>query len=75
MQSVSSFWQRLVESQILGPTEVEALRASFASTGLGQNADAVAEWLIAQKKISRYQAAGCVTGAYTAFVWGGFFTS
>ena len=72
MQSVSSFWQRLVESQILGPTEVEALRASFASTGLGQNADAVAEWLIAQKKISRYQAAGCVTGAYTAFVWGDF---
>ena len=72
MQSVSSFWQRLVEFQLLGPTEAENLQAAFASTGLVQDANAVAEWLIAQKSISRYQATGCLTGAYTSFKWGDF---
>ena len=72
MQSVSSFWQRLVESELLGPAEAENLQAAFASIGLVQDANAVAEWLINQKKISRYQATGCLTGAYTSFRWGDF---
>ena len=72
MQSVSLFWERLIESQLLGPLEAETLQAAFASTGFVQDADAVAAWLVAQKKISRYQATGCLTGAYTAFKWGDF---
>ena len=72
MQSVSSFWQRLIESQLLGPAEAENLQAAFATTGLKQDANTLAEWLIAQKRISRYQATGCLTGAYTSFKWGDF---
>ena len=53
MQSVSSFWHRLVESQLLGSREAETLQIAFASMGHGQDAEAAAEWLVAQKKISQ----------------------
>lgn len=72
MQSVSEFWQRLVDVQLLGPQEAETLKRAAADSGVAQDIDAVARWLIVQKKITRYQATGCLTGAYTSFGWGEF---
>ena len=72
MQSVSEFWQRLVDAQLLGDQEAETLKRAAANSGVAQDIDAVARWLIVQKKITRYQATGCLTGNYTSFRWGEF---
>ena len=72
MQSVSQFWQQLIESQILCAKEAEKLKQTIVSTGITQQVDAIAAWLITQKKISQYQATGCLTGAFTSFCWGDF---
>ena len=72
MQSVSTFWQRIIEAQLLASEEVETLQQAIASAEIGPDADATAAWLVGQKKISRYQAIGCLTGAYTSFDWADF---
>ena len=72
MQSVSTFWQRIIEAQLLASEEVETLQQVIASAGIGLDADAIAAWLVSQKKISRYQATRCLTGAYTSFDWADF---
>ena len=72
MQSVSIFWLRIIEAQLLASEEVETLQQAIASAGIDPDADAIAAWLVSQKKISRYQATGCLTGAYTSFDWADF---
>ena len=69
MQSVSDFWNCLVTAGLVPAAQLEQLKIAAQNAGLGENSEQLAEWLVAQRQITRYQATGCLTGAFTTFHW------
>lgn len=73
--SIDDFWQLLAASELLSSAECETLRSSFAQLkGAGQRASAplLAEWLVAERKLTRYQADVLLAGRPGPFVLGPF---
>ncbi|MBI3837196.1 MAG: protein kinase [Planctomycetia bacterium] len=71
--SIHEFWKLAVESRLLSPARAKALHAAF--TGLkGATAQAnvasLAEWLVAQRAMTRYQASLLAAGRPGPFVLG-----
>jgi eukaryotic-like serine/threonine-protein kinase len=69
------FWRLLSESRLMTPERWEKLKAEFAGVkGAGEqaNAAALAEWLVAQKAITRYQTKILLAGKSGPFVYGDY---
>jgi serine/threonine protein kinase len=72
--SVADFWKLLAASELLAANEREALQAAFASTAgpAAQDGAQAAEWLVAQEKLTAYQASVLKSGRPGPFVFGPF---
>jgi serine/threonine-protein kinase len=68
-------WRLLSESRLMPDERIEKLKGEFArvkGAGGQANAAALAEWLIAQKAITRYQAKILLAGKSGPFVYGDY---
>ena len=73
--SIDDFWQLMAASELATSAECEALRNRFSQLkGAGQRASAqlAAEWLVAERTLTRYQADILLTGRPGPFVFGPF---
>lgn len=72
--SISDFWRLAVESRLLTPEQCQPLAVAFGQMkGAAQSSAAVlAEWLISQNVISRYQATILLAGHPGPFHYGDF---
>ncbi len=70
--SIAEFWKLLEKSRLVGPEHCHALAQQFGQLkGVGQqgNAQTLAEWLVAQQAISRYQAKVLLAGKSGPFFY------
>lgn len=73
--SIAEFWKLLEKSRLVGADHCRALAEQFGHIkGVGQqgNAQTLAEWLVKQQAISRYQAKVLLAGKSGPFFYGGF---
>lgn len=69
---VESFWKLVVESQLLSLEECHHYHGSWAAQFPGGDAQHLAEWLLSQNVISRYQASILLAGRAGPFVYGDY---
>jgi len=70
--SIAEFWKLLEKSRLVGPEHCHALAQQFGQLkGVSQqgNAQTLAEWLVAQQAISRYQAKVLLAGKSGPFFY------
>jgi len=73
--SIDDFWQLLAASELVSSAQTEAWRNDFSQLkGASQQASAplAAEWLVAERKLTRYQADILLSGRPGPFVFGPF---
>ncbi len=73
--STDDFWRLLTTSELASPSECESLRQHFlqrADASPQANSSQTAEWLVAEKKLTRYQADILLSGRPGPFVFGPF---
>jgi serine/threonine protein kinase len=73
--SIDDFWQLVAASELYSSAETETLRQGFSQLkGVGHRATAslAAEWLVGEKKLTRYQADILLSGRPGPFVFGPF---
>jgi serine/threonine protein kinase len=73
--SIADFWKLLEKSRLVGAEHCAALAQQFGQIkGVNQqgNAQTLAEWLVTQQAISRYQAKVLLSGKSGPFFYGGF---
>ncbi len=73
--SIAEFWKLLKKSRLVGAEHCHTLSEQFGQLkGVSQqgNAQTLAEWLVAQQAISRYQAKVLLSGKSGPFFYGGY---
>jgi hypothetical protein len=73
--SIAEFWKTLEKSRLVGAEHCHALAEQFGQIkGVDQagNAQTLAEWLVKQQAISRYQAKVLLAGKSGPFFYGGY---
>jgi serine/threonine-protein kinase len=72
--SVADFWNLFAESQLLAPETIAQYAAAFSAVKGAAHASGatLAEWLIAQNVISRYQASVLLAGKSGPFAYGDY---
>ncbi len=73
--SIAEFWKLLEKSRLVGAEHCHALAEQYGQLkGVGQsgNAQTLAEWLVKQQAISRYQAKVLLAGKSGPFFYGGY---
>ena len=69
--TIPDFWRLVLESQLLTPAQCQQLATSFGSSqGASGDSQALANWLISQNVISRYQATVLLAGRPGPFCYG-----
>jgi serine/threonine protein kinase len=70
--SIPDFWQLILNAQLMTPEHVQALQGQFGQMKGANNGNAatLAEWLIAQRQLSRFQAKVLLSGQPGPFVFG-----
>jgi len=69
---VESFWKLVVESQLLSLEDCHQFHAAWVAQNPQGDAAQLAEWLVAQNVISRYQASILLAGRAGPFVYGDY---
>ncbi len=71
--SIADFWKLATDSRLLAPSDCEQLEAAFAhvkgATEQG-NANTLAQWLVAQGSLSRFQSQTLLAGRAGPFIYG-----
>lgn len=72
--TVKEFWRLLVKSQLHSVDTCRQLAAKFSKVKGAANtsAETLAEWLVDQKAITRYQSRILLSGKPGPFVYGGY---
>lgn len=69
---VEAFWKLVVEGQLLSLDECHQYHAAWAAQNPHGDAQSLAEWLVAQNVISRYQASILLAGRGGPFIYGDY---
>ncbi len=74
--SNSEFWRLAIESRLLAPADCERLDAKFASVkgaASQSNASTLAEWLVANRALTRYQTRTLLAGKPARFFYNDYY--
>jgi len=72
--SIQDFWQLLLNAQLMAPDHCQRLQQQFSQIkgAMNGNGATLAEWLISQRQLSRFQAKVLLSGQPGPFVFGNY---